>query len=190
MILNFSTFSEAQKYKTMSNTIFPRPIAWITTEDEGIVNLAPFSYFIPLSSNPPLLIVSFAQKENGEPKDTYANILKHKVCTINLAHKELLTDLIRSSEELPKEISECETFNIKTEQMLNGFPPMVEEVNCALFCEFVKTVELGNRYGPLILEIKEVYVDNAHIDENHHITLENIGRVGMEYLFDYTRVRE
>ncbi len=77
MILDFSTLTESKKYITMSNTIFPRPIAWISTEDNGVVNLAPFSYFAPLSSEPPLVIVSIANKEGtAEPKDTLANILK------------------------------------------------------------------------------------------------------------------
>jgi flavin reductase (DIM6/NTAB) family NADH-FMN oxidoreductase RutF len=188
MIVDFQNLSEAKKYKTMSNTIFPRPIAWITTQDEGIVNLAPFSYFTPLSSEPPLVIVSIAIKEDGTQKDTFANILKHKVCTINLAHKELLGDLINSSEELPHKISECERFGIQTTNILDGFPPMVASAKCALFCEFVKTIDLGNRYEPLILEIKKIYIDDDSVDEKNHINLENIGRVGMEFLVDSVRV--
>ena len=86
MIFDFESMDETKKYKIMSNTIFPRPIAWITTQDGDTVNLAPFSYFAPLSSEPPLVVVSIAKKEDsGEPKDTFANILKHGVCTINLA---------------------------------------------------------------------------------------------------------
>jgi len=189
MIIDFETLSESKKYSTMSNTIFPRPIAWITTQDEGVINLAPFSYFTPLSSEPPLLIVSIAHKENGMQKDTFANILKHQVCTINLAHKDLLGDLINSSEELPHEISECDKFNIETKDILDGFPPMVASAKCALFCEFVKTIELGCKYEPIILKIKKVYIEDSVIDEKHHIHLENIGRVGMEFLVDSTRVK-
>ncbi len=63
MILDFSTLSESKKYSVMSNTIFPRPIAWISTEDNGVVNLAPFSCFTPLSSEPPLVI------ENVKPEE-------------------------------------------------------------------------------------------------------------------------
>ncbi|MDD2697211.1 MAG: flavin reductase family protein [Arcobacteraceae bacterium] len=188
MILDFENLSEGKKYSTLSNTIFPRPIAWITTQDEEIINLAPFSYFTPLSSEPPLLIVSIAHKEDGTQKDTFANILKHKVCTINLAHKDLLGDLINSSEELPHEISECEKFNIETKHILAGFPPMVANAKCALFCEFVKTIDLGNRYEPLILEIKKIYIDDDSVDDKNHIHLENIGRVGMEFLVDSVRV--
>ncbi len=188
MIFDFSTTNESKKYTIMSNTIFPRPIAWITTENNGIINLAPFSYFTPISSEPPLVIVSIAKKENsGEPKDTFINILKQKVCTINLAHKDLLNELISSSEELPKEISECEKFDIKTKTLLHDFPPMVEGIKCALFCEFVQKVESNNRYEPFILEIKYVFVDDKSIDKKNHICLENIGRVGMEFLVDCKR---
>lgn len=189
MIIDFSTLSESKKYTTMSNTIFPRPIAWISTEDNGVVNLAPFSYFAPLSSEPPLVIVSIGHKESGELKDTLANILKHKVCTINLAHKELLQDLINSSEDLPHDVSECEQFNISTKSVLDGYPPMVEDVKCALFCEFVKSVEIGSRYEPIILQIKHIYLADENMDEKNHIHLDNIGRVGMEFLVDSTRVK-
>jgi len=189
MILNFSTLDEAQKYKTMSNTIFPRPIAWITSEDENIVNLAPFSYFTPLSSEPPLIIVSIGHKENGEPKDTLANIIKNGVCTINFAHKELLQDLKNSAEPLAKNESECEIFNIKTKKILEDFPPMVADAQCALFCKFVKTVEVGSRFLPTILEIQQVYLTDEHIDLTGHIHLENIGRVGTEYLVDSIRTK-
>lgn len=123
MIFDFESMDETKKYKIMSNTIFPRPIAWITTQDGDTVNLAPFSYFAPLSSEPPLVVVSIAKKEDsGEPKDTFANILKHGVCTINLAHDELLKQLIDTSEELPKEVSECERFGIKYKNSFAGFP--------------------------------------------------------------------
>ncbi len=190
MIIDFSDINESKKYSIMSNTIFPRPIAWISTEDNGIVNLAPFSYFTALSSNPPLIIVSIAHKEEScAPKDTFANIMKHKVCTINLAHKELLRDLVSTSEELPKEIGECEKFGIQIKSLLDGFPPMVSEAKCALFCKFVKTIEIGDRYEPIILQIEHVYIDDSSIDEKGHITLENIGRVGMEFLIDCTRVK-
>jgi len=188
MLFDFSTLGETTKYKIMSNTIFPRPVAWIGTEDDGVYNLAPFSYFIPLSSEPPLVIVSIAHKENGEPKDTLANILKHKICTISFAHKPLLDDLIDTAEELPKTVSETEYFNIPTKALVEGFPPMVAEARCALFCRFVKTVDLGARYEPVILEVVQAYVDDTAVDEAGHITLENIGRVGMEFLVDAERI--
>ena len=189
MIQKFKDMSDEAIYKTMSNTIFPRPVAWISSEDEGIVNLAPFSYFTPLSSNPPLVVVSIGHKEDGMPKDTMANILKHKKCTISFAHKELLEDMKNSAEALPKELSEAEHFNIKMQTVLDDFPPMVAKAKSALFCEFFQAPNLGSKTQPLILKVMEVYIDDLHVDENDKINLENIGRVGMEYLIDSTRIK-
>ncbi len=188
MLIDFSTLSETKKYKVMSNTIFPRPIAWITTQSGGVVNLAPFSYFAPISSEPPCVVVSIAKKEDGEPKDTLHNILEHGVCTINFAHKELLEDLKNSAEELPPELSECDEYDIRTKKIIDGFPPMVAEAKCALFCEFVQKVELNNKYAPIILEIKHIYLDDDAVDERLHVDLQNIGRVGMQFLVDCVRV--
>lgn len=78
MILDYKELEDLNRYKVMSDTVVPRPIAWIVTEDGGVINAAPFSYFIPISSNPATLIVSIGQKESGIPKDTLANILKTK----------------------------------------------------------------------------------------------------------------
>jgi len=189
MLIDFSSLKAVKKYSLMSNTIFPRPIAWISTEDSGVVNLAPFSYFAPISSEPPCVIVSIAKKEDGEPKDTFANILKHKKCTINLAHKELLVDLQNSAEELPKEVGEPEKFGIEMKYVLEGYPPMVAHAKCALFCTYVQSVNLNNEYEPIILEIRQMYVEDANVGEKLHIKLENIGRVGMDFLVDATRTR-
>lgn len=190
MLLDFSAIDETKIYKVMSYSIFPRPIAWIVTEDEGVVNIAPFSYFAPLSSKPPILIVSIGLKENGDPKDTRANILKHKKATICLAEKEFLEKLTASSKELPHEKSEAETFGIETEIAKEGFPPMIKGAKAAYFCEFYKVCEIdGSETLPLMMEIKSAYFEDEIIDERLNIKLENIGRVGREFLVDAKRIK-
>ncbi len=78
MIIDYKDVNDLNRYKIMSDTVVPRPIAWIVTEDDGVINAAPFSYFVPLSSNPPVVVVSIGQKEEGVPKDSLHNILKNK----------------------------------------------------------------------------------------------------------------
>nr|MDA3908950.1 flavin reductase [Sulfurimonas sp.] len=90
MILNYDEVNDLDRYKIMSDTVIPRPIAWIVTEDDGVINAAPFSFFIPLSSNPATLIVSIGQKIPGVPKDSLANILKTKKATICFVNKDNL----------------------------------------------------------------------------------------------------
>jgi flavin reductase (DIM6/NTAB) family NADH-FMN oxidoreductase RutF len=62
MLLECKDIKPADIYKITSNMVMPRPIAWITTQSENSLNIAPFSYFMPLSSNPALLLVSIGHK--------------------------------------------------------------------------------------------------------------------------------
>ena len=69
MIFNLDDNKINDKYKLMAQTIIPRPIAWVVTEDEGVINIAPFSYFIGLSSDPASVLISVGHKADGTPKD-------------------------------------------------------------------------------------------------------------------------
>ena len=100
MLFNLKNNNLNEKYKLMSQTIIPRPIAWVVTEDEGVVNIAPFSYFIGLSSEPASVLISVGHKADGTPKDTLANIRKHQKCTICMVSEEHLEKMHFSSKGL------------------------------------------------------------------------------------------
>ena len=72
MIFDLTKDKEVNEtYKLMAQTIIPRPIAWVVTEDEGVVNIAPFSYFIGLSSDPAICACfGIGHKADSTPKDT------------------------------------------------------------------------------------------------------------------------
>ena len=185
MLLDFSQLNENDIYKLISNTVTPRPIAWISTEHDGITNLAPFSYFIPLSSKPPMLIVSIGGKEDGSPKDTRANLMKNGIATISFVDVALKEFMVQSAQELPKTQSEFETFHIPQQKILEDFPPMVEGTKAALFCTFVKTIELENsRFDPCGLRIEHAYYADDIIDTALHVKLNNVGRVGSKFLIN------
>ena len=97
--------NDLNRYKIMSGSIVPRPIAWIVTEDNGVLNAAPFSYFIPISTNPALVIVAIGRKENESPKDTLANILKTKKATICFPNKDNVDQVQKCATQLPKNLS-------------------------------------------------------------------------------------
>jgi flavin reductase (DIM6/NTAB) family NADH-FMN oxidoreductase RutF len=185
MTLDFSILDENSIYKLISNTVTPRPIAWISTEQDGITNLAPFSYFIPLSSKPPMLIVSIGTKEDDSPKDTLANFLKGSKVTINFVSKELKNAMSQSATSLSYEQSEFEAFGIKGVKTLKDYPLMVEGTQAALFCTFVKTMPIvGSETTPCLLHIDHAFYQDALIDASLHVKLENVGRVGGKFLIN------
>lgn len=181
MTLNYKNLNDLDRYKIMSNTIVPRPIAWIVTEDAGVINAAPFSYFIPLSSNPATLIVSIGKKEDESPKDSLANILKTKKATICFANKDNLEELKLCATSLPKDVSEVKEYSIEVTKILEDFPPMITSSQSALFCEFHSTIDLGGDTTPVILEIKQQFIKDECINEKLHVKMDNVGRIGTSF---------
>ncbi len=178
MIIDYKDVNDLNRYKIMSDTVVPRPIAWIVTEDDGVINAAPFSYFIPLSSNPATLIVSIGQKEAGVPKDSLHNILKHKKATICFVNKDNMDKVQKCAIPLGKDESEVESFEIDVQRPLSDFPPMISSTQSAMFCEYYSTVELPGVTTPIILEIKKQFIEDDRLDERSHVHVENIGRSG------------
>ncbi|SKB58117.1 flavin reductase family protein [Malaciobacter marinus] len=178
MIIDYKDVEDLNRYKIMSDTVVPRPIAWIVTEDDGVINAAPFSYFIPISSNPATLIVSIGQKEPGVPKDTLANILKYKKATICFVNKNNIEEVKKSALALEKNQSEIEEFEIDVQKVLEDYPAMISSSQTALFCELYGTVDIPGKTTPLILEIKKQFIEDERIDERFHVNVDNVGRCG------------
>lgn len=81
---NSETRSPVDNYKLFITAITPRPIGFISTEGkEGQRNLAPFSYFNVMSSDPPIFALGFSGGKE-KPKDTLKNILETEELTINI----------------------------------------------------------------------------------------------------------
>jgi len=173
-----------QRYQLMAQTIIPRPIAWIVTQNSGIINIAPFSYFTALSSEPATMIVSIGHKSDGSEKDTLKNIRETGKCTICMVDEPLLEKMHLSSKELSHEESESELFDIATQVLVEDYPPMVEGAPSAFFCDFYQELELkGSQTIPLVVEIKEQYIADEVISDEERISLyyEPVARVGKTY---------
>ncbi len=183
MLIDFKDQAATDRYKLMSQLVIPRPIAWIVTEGE-VVNIAPFSYFTPLSSDPASMIVSIGHRPDGRPKDTLRNLRESKKCVVCITDESKLEMMHLSSKGLDPTQSEAEVFDIPTKKVLDDFPPMVEGIKTAFFCEYLQEVELkGSKTIPMILEIKHLYVDETIISDKERMTMEldAIARVGRSY---------
>lgn len=186
MIFNLDDNKINEKYKLMAQTIIPRPIAWVVTEDEGVINIAPFSYFIGLSSDPASVLISIGHKADGTPKDTLANIRKNKKCTICMVDEDNLEKMHFSSKEIDKDLSEADVFNIQTESIFDKYPSIIKDVPCAYFCEFNQEIDLGEGSTiPVVLNVKQIYVKDKNITDKERITIEfnPVARIGKSYAF-------
>ena len=75
MIIDVSIADVVTVYRALVGVVTPRPIAWVTTvDDEGRVNLAPFSFFNAFGANPPVVVFSPTLRRDGTKKDTLLNL--------------------------------------------------------------------------------------------------------------------
>lgn len=184
MLIDYTDTEAIENYKLMAQTIIPRPIAWVVTENDGIINIAPFSYFTGLSSNPPTMIFSVGHKSDGSPKDTLYNLRKNRKCTLCMVKPEHLDMMHFSSKEMQADVSEAEAFDIPLKNIVDGYPPMIKGAPVAFVCDLYSEVELGqSKTIPLIVEIKQQFIDDACINDRERMTVDfdPVARVGKSY---------
>ena len=121
MLIDLTSMAPAQAYFTMTQSVIPRPIAWVLSEnDAGDYNLAPFSYFNAVASDPPTVVFSVGMQDDGGAKDTTINIEKRPQFTVNIASVNQLAVLNQTSATLPYGSSEV-TANKVALESVEGF---------------------------------------------------------------------
>jgi len=109
MIIEPSDLPGRQAYRLLVDCVVPRPIAWVTTMDEqGRVNLAPFSFFQAVGADPPSIIVSIGRHRDGEFKDTGVNALATGELVVNVVTDELAEAIGRDGSENQYLVLVCE----------------------------------------------------------------------------------
>lgn len=97
-----------QQKKLLIGSIIPRPTALISTQNkEGVVNLAPFSYFNIVSYQPPILGVA-VQRVEGRMKDTAVNIINGQEAVVHIVDKENIALANQAAVNYPPERSELD----------------------------------------------------------------------------------
>ncbi|MEM7193669.1 MAG: flavin reductase family protein [Pseudomonadota bacterium] len=144
----------------MTQTVVPRPIAWIlTTNDNDSLNLAPFSYFNAVGSDPATLAFSIGLQPDGTEKDTLRNIRRDPHMVIHIASCSQLVDLNQSSATLPPGESEVSASNLSLVSEPHFPLPRLEEAKIAFFCRLDQIIEIGNNRQALVLaEVESIYV--------------------------------
>jgi flavin reductase (DIM6/NTAB) family NADH-FMN oxidoreductase RutF len=91
------------QHELFASAIIPRPIAFVSTiGEDGVFNLAPFSFFAPLWLKPAILAFSIGWKRDGQKKDTLRNIEFSRDFVFNVVTEPLAEAMNKASFEYPK----------------------------------------------------------------------------------------
>ncbi len=162
MHIDLSTLSPNQVYFSMIQSVLPRPIAWVLSENENSsYNLAPFSYFNAVCSNPPMIMLSIGKKPDGSIKDSRVNIEARKQFVVHIAHREMAKHVTATSASLPAGESELEKEGLEIAPFEDFRIPRLADCRIAFACEYDTTHELGpDKQGMILATVKHIYLSD------------------------------
>lgn len=89
-------------YKLCIGFINPRPIALVSTcGAEGALNVAPYSFYNMVCSNPPVVLFCPTVNRHGGDKDTLRNVLETEQFVIATVSREIAEQMNRCAALLP-----------------------------------------------------------------------------------------
>ncbi|MBE7463503.1 MAG: flavin reductase family protein [Planctomycetes bacterium] len=194
MLLDPTAMPPHQFYPYMIASINPRPIAWVSTlSPGGVTNLAPFSFFNGITSNPPALLFCPSNKRDGTKKDSLRNAEARGEFVVNVVNYDLAERMNATSAEYAYEVSEFERCGLTPAPSTKIATPRVAEAPVAYECRVLEIVRVGE--GPsagnvVIGRIEMLHVAETVLDAEGRIDpakLDTIGRMGGE---GYARTRE
>ncbi len=189
MILDLKNISTVERQSYLQAAIAPRPIALASTiSKNGIVNLAPFSFFNLFSADPPILIFSPARRvRNNTTKHTLINIEQVPEVVINLVDEEIIEKVNQCSYDYPEEIDELDVVGFTPVRSMKVRPPCVLESKVNLECRVteIKTLGVNGGAGNLIIcEILVMHISEAILNINNKIDnrkFRPVGRMGGDW---------
>jgi flavin reductase (DIM6/NTAB) family NADH-FMN oxidoreductase RutF len=143
--LDASALDVRETYKLMTSGVIPRPIAFVSTLNEnGTVNLAPFSYFNAVASAPPTIMLAITYKSDGSKKDTLLNIERSREFVVNSVSEWMAEPMNQCSAEYPHGVSELEKVGLHSIPSDVIAPPRVKESPFHMECKLHTTIAVGN----------------------------------------------
>lgn len=176
MELSLRELGERETYHLMTQVLIPRPIAWVLTDNGAGPrerwNLAPFSYFNGVCSDPAMVMFSIGNGIAGRIKDTYRNLAAGTPFTIALPHRELMEVVQATAIDLEPGVSEVTRSQLAL--VAWDWPvPRVGDARANLGCTLDRFVALAaGRQQVAFAIVERLWVDDraVHVDEGRSRT--------------------
>lgn len=185
MIIDPSELDSHSVYKLLIGAVVPRPIAWVSSRSrDGILNLAPYSFFNAVSREPPMLAISIGPRTGGEdyPKDTLTNLRESQEFVINIVSVALGNAMHETAFNHPPEVDEFERAGVTPVPCEVIKTPRVAEARINMECTVEHILRLGIDHL-VIGRMQRFHVDDALYSNGRIDTqgLDPLGRMAGNY---------
>ena len=184
-----SEIKTSQLHAYLLGAIAPRPICFASTIDEdGNMNLSPFSFFNVFGSKPPILVFSPARRvRNNTIKHTLENAIRTKEVVINLVNYAIVQQMSLASCEYDKGVNEFEKAGLTpiASEMVKPF--RVKESPVQLECKVLEVKATGEEGGAgnlVICEVVCMHINDAVLNEQLQIDphkIDLVARMGGDF---------
>ncbi len=171
-------------YNPFKALVSPRPIGWISTIDQnGVANLAPYSFFNALSDAPPMVMFASSgnKPDQARGKDSLSNIRATGEFAVNIVSYALREPMSASAASLPAEVDEFEAAGLTKAESHAISAPHVAEAPAALECKVYKIIELPGEANSMVIgrvvgvHIKDDLIVNGQVDVTRYQPLARLG---------------
>ena len=193
MEFRFTEIDPKIRYKLLSATVTPRPIAWVSTIDgAGRTNAAPFSFFNAFGEDPAIVGFSILHRSPEDPKDTGRNIARSGEFVVNLVSDDNLEQMNVSAIEFGPDVDEFAVAGLTAVPSTMVRPPRIGESKVAFECRLMQTVKLGATRTLVLGEVLLMHVqDSLVIDrERGWVDTRGLRLVGRTSAGSYVRTNE
>lgn len=186
--------TEKQTYKLLIGTVLPRPIGWISTvSKDGVYNVAPYSFFNAMGSDPPHVAFSSGWHADGR-KDSAQNIFDTGEFVANLVHEGVVEKMNLTATVLPAEVDEFEFAGLTAVSSEKIAAPRVKESLVNFECKLVHHYQLegarGNGNIIFIGRIVMMHIDDTILLDNYKIDIAAFRPVGRLAGAHYSRTND
>ncbi|NKB33165.1 MAG: flavin reductase family protein [Pseudomonadales bacterium] len=180
-----------------NSLVIPRPIGWISTVDEdGVFNLAPYSFFNAVCYSPPTVMFSSGiGNADDKNKDSARNVEATGEFVCNLATWDTRDQMNQSSATLPPDSDEIALTGLTPIESTLVAAPRIAEAPVHLECKYLKTVEISgwnetDVYKVIFGEVIGIHINEEVIREDGLIDVAKMMPIGRLGYNDYARVDE
>ena len=180
-------------YKLLVATVMPRPIAWVVTQSpQGLVNVAPFSFFNVMGDEPPTVVVGISPGRDGGLKHSAQNIAASGEFVVNLVPFALAGAMNLTSIDAPEGVSEAELAGLDLVPSVKVAPPRISASPVALECRRSHQLETGPNQRLIVAEVLSIHIEDRFVlnPARGHVDTPGLDLIGRSFGADYVRTRE
>ena len=192
MFLDFGQLAVKDRYKLLTATVVPRPIALVSTRNEdGSTNAAPFSFFNVFSEDPPLVVLGLQSKPDSSPKDTTRNIRLTGEFVVNLVDEEIAEKMVICAADFPKDESEIPAANLTLAKSRNIDVDYIVDAPVSLECRRVTVLQFAKTRDLVVGEIVGFHAREGLIDpDTLRINWDKYNPIGRLYADQYIHTHD